>query len=158
VVFCHPRTDSYGAHLRDRVVAGLPTARLIDLYAGEELPGPPSGREHLIWAEAVVFVYPTWWSAMPAPLIGWVESMLEERGAFAHIRRMAVVTTHGSGRLVNTLEGGVGRRMVLGGLRRMAAPDCRARFIALYGIDRISDARRRRFADGVAARVQRVLN
>lgn len=158
VVFCHPCDDSYGAHLRDRVLSALPDARLIDIYDGAELPGPPTGREHLAWAEALVLVYPTWWSSMPAPLIAWVQTMLEDRHAFGHIRRIAVVTTHGSGRIVNTLEGGVGRRMVLGGLRRLAHPDCRARFIALYSMDRIDDEQRRRFADTVGSKVLRALH
>lgn len=158
VVFCHPCADSYAAHLRDRVITALPNARLIDLYAGEQLPGPPAGRELLAWAEAVVFVYPTWWSAMPAPLIAWVEAMLEESGAFSHVQRLVSVTTHGSGRLVNLLEGGVGRRMAKGGLRRIAAPGCRATFIALYGIDRISERRRRAFARAVGGRVLRAIS
>ena len=61
--------------------------------------------EHLKWAEAVVFIYPTWWYGLPAMLKGWLERVLvpgfafPERGSvpkLKHITRVIVLTTCGA--------------------------------------------------------------
>jgi putative NADPH-quinone reductase len=105
----------------------------------------------LAWAESMTLVYPTWWSSLPAPLLGWVQE------GFAvprpDIRSITAVTTHGSGRLTNTLEGGVGNRLVTRVLPTRCAPGCRTRWIALYDVDRSTPAQRDRFVQ----RVQRLL-
>lgn len=148
VTFCHPVPDSFGAHLRDRTLAALAEARLIDLYGGHDLPRPfeDLDADHLAWAEAVVLVYPTWWSSLPAPLMGWVEAGLE-RDMWRHLTRVVAVTTHGSSRLVNTVAGEVGKRLVRYALPAQMAPGARATFISLYRMDRIDDASRLRFAE-----------
>src|SRR5690606_10219737 len=93
VVHCHPCTESYAAALRDAVIEGLGAAghehRLIDLYAAGFDPvmsaeerrlyhEPEINRrpvedhlDALFWAEALVFIYPTWWYGLPAMLKGW---------------------------------------------------------------------------------------
>lgn len=157
VVFCHPVPHSYGAHLRDRIVSGLDPHRAtsIDLYAGDEMPRPfddALDRPPLEQADALVLVYPTWWSSLPAALMAWLEEALE-RGLLAHMTRLVAVTTHGSSRLVNRLSGGVGRRIVERGFPRQMSPGTRATFVAVYSMDRIGDEDRRRFADGVGRRV-----
>ena len=63
-------------------------------------------------AEALVFVYPTWWAAPPAILKGWMERVLvpgvaftfepdthEVRAGLRHVRRLVGITTYGSSRL-----------------------------------------------------------
>ena len=60
-------------------------------------------------AEALVFVYPTWWGGPPAMVKGWLDRVWVEGVAFrrvggsnrprarlTNIRRLVVVTTHGS--------------------------------------------------------------
>ena len=94
VIYCHPNPGSLVAAARDRVLAGLRTAghevRLTDLYAdgfrpelsaderrAHREPGvaPELDRhaDDLRWAEALVLVYPTWWSGQPAMLKGWID-------------------------------------------------------------------------------------
>jgi putative NADPH-quinone reductase len=156
VVFCHPCDDSYGARVRDVVIESLREhhhVELVDLYEGNELPiTDAAGVATAI--EAVVLVYPTWWSTLPAPLLAWVEA---QAGALGTVRRIVAVTSHGSSRFVNLLERQVGRRLVLGGLRSLAAPDARARFIAVYGIDGSSHRKRAAFARRAAVRVRAAL-
>lgn len=71
VAFCHPVPNSYGAHLRDQVLSVIDEVRLVDLYGGHDLPRGflTEDADDLVWAEAVVLVYPTWWSSLPAPLM-----------------------------------------------------------------------------------------
>src|SRR5690606_18306195 len=91
VVHCHPNPASFVAAAKDRVLTGLAAAghavRVTDLYADGFRPelSREEWRAHrspgvapeiepyaadLRWAEALVLVYPTWWSGQPAMLKG----------------------------------------------------------------------------------------
>jgi NAD(P)H dehydrogenase (quinone) len=95
VVFAHPVPESFGAAVRDTVVASLKRSghevRLLDLYESGFDPimraderrvyNDPVVNErpvadqlvHIKWCEILVFVYPTWWYGPPAMLKGWLE-------------------------------------------------------------------------------------
>ena len=88
--------------------------------------------EDLQWCESIVFVYPTWWSSQPAILKGWIDRILMNEVAWVlpegaarikplltQIRRIVVVTTHGSSKLVNALEGESGKRTMFRSVRLM---------------------------------------
>lgn len=151
VVSCHPSEESFHAALRDQALAalrGAGEARHIDVYR----TGPDEAAL-LEWAEAIVFIYPTWWSTLPAPFLAWLASAWGNR-RFDNIRSITTVTTHGSGRWVNRLEGNVGRRLLRDGAGSRCAAGCDFRWVALYGIDRGSGVRRTRFV----AKVMRHMN
>ncbi len=152
VVSCHPLDDSYTAHLWDRAVAVLSAVHDVlhhDLYrGGDDL--------NLDWAEALVLVYPTWWSSLPAPLVDWVDRKWSQRHRYPELRHITVVTAHGSSKWVNLIEGEVGRRIVVRGLRRRAHPRCTARWISLYNIDRSTPEQRKRFVERVERKLARL--
>jgi len=116
-------------------------------------------------AEALVFCFPTWWYGMPAILKGWFDRVwvtgvaftLPEGGgairpALHNVRKFAVVTTYGSPWwLVKLVLRDPVRAVLLGGLRRLCAKDCRSLVLALYNIDVASRAR----CDAFRARVER---
>ena len=168
MVSCHPLEESYTAHLRDEALAALPASHEVrhrDLYAElvtvneRSIPDERGAPEHLAhesdlaWAEGLVLIYPTWWSSMPAPLVQWLDDCLSARENYPYLRHITVVTTHGSSWLVNLVEGEVGRRVVLRGLRGHAAPRCSKQWIAMYNIDRSTPRQRQQFV----ARVRRKL-
>ena len=189
VVYCHPCEESLVAAARDAAVRGLEAGghdvRLIDLYAEEFRPelaadewrGHAEGVrdddcephfEALRWAEAIVFVYPTWWGMQPAMLRGWLDRVWTTgvayditgdltgiAGRLKHIRRLVVITTHGSSKLQNSLQGESGKRLVGRGLRVLCHPLARTRWIALYGVDACSDQERRDFLSRVERRLSR---
>ena len=64
------------------------------------------------------------------------------------------ITTHGSSKLVNALEGEVGKRMVTRTLRAVCHPLARTSWIALYGIDTATDAQKAAFLDRVGRRLR----
>src|SRR5204863_9965450 len=76
------------------------------------------------------------------------------RPAFYHIKKFAVVTTYGSPwwLMALVLRAPV-RAVLIGGLRRLGARDCRSIFLALSNIDAAPPARCARFL----ARVGRAL-
>ena len=123
----------------------------------------------LAWCDTLILVYPTWWSGQPAMLKGWFDRVWVQgvawtlppganrlRGLLTNIRRLVVVTSHGSSKLVNAIEGEAGKRTVSRGLRVLCHRWARTTWIALYSIDRRSAAERERFLERVERRVARL--
>jgi NAD(P)H dehydrogenase (quinone) len=188
VVYSHPVPGSLGAAVRDRALAGLAAGghdvRITDLYADgfqpemsaherqtHDVPGvaPELQRyaDDLAWAEALVLVYPTWWSSQPAMLKGWIdrvwisgvawskpEGAKRIRPELTNIRRIVAVTTHGSSKLMNSLEGEAGKRTVTRSLRMMCGRRTKTTWLGLYGIDTSEGIKRLAFLD----RVERALS
>lgn len=117
---------------------------------------------NLRWCEALVFVYPTWWAGQPAMLKGWIDRVWVAGVAYElpaganrirpllhNIRRLVVITSHGSSKLVNSLEGEGGKRTVTRSLRVLCSKKARTKWIALYSIDTTSDTKRAAHLDRV---------
>jgi NAD(P)H dehydrogenase (quinone) len=191
VIFAHPVEGSFCSALRDRVMAilvdGGHQVDLLDLYR-EDFQAVLSAEEHLLHhsapetkpaiadhtrrlrqAEALVFIYPTWWGGQPAILKGWIDRVWIEGIAYTlphgtsrvkpllkDVRHLLVVTTHGSSKWINALQGEPGKRTMMRGLRSLCHPLIRARWIARYSMDRATYEQRRRFADKVGAKVGRL--
>jgi putative NADPH-quinone reductase len=178
--------------VRDVVVEHLSKhdheVRLRDLYAENFDPflsateralhhTPPTTRPELVrdvedlrWCEAIVFIYPTWWSGLPAMLKGWIDrTWMNEvawvlpsgantiRPQLTNIRRLVAVTTHGSSKFVNALQGEPGKRIISRSIRLMCNRWCRARWIALYGLDTSTLADREKHLAEIGQRVARAL-
>lgn len=156
-------TDLYAAGF-DPVLSKREQARHLE-------PGPdPSVADHaadLQWCQQLVLVYPTWWSGQPAMLKGWFDRVLVKDVAFElppdsnrihaklrNVKRIVAITTHGSSKLVNALEGEVGKRMVTRTLRAVCHPFARTRWIALYGIDTATDAKKAAFLERVGRQLR----
>lgn len=186
LVHAHPDPSSYSHALRDAackgLVAGGHEVDVVDLYAEgfraamsrEERVAYESGSpildaqvaahvELLRRADALVFVYPTWWWGLPAVLKGWLERVLVPGVAFvldertnkvkpglAHIRRLAAVTTYGSSRAYMRFFNDAGRR-VLTRCVRLLMPRWgrRVRWLGLYGMDGSTPAQRAAFLSRV---------
>ncbi|WP_352705597.1 NAD(P)H-dependent oxidoreductase [Mesorhizobium sp. M0195] len=177
VVYCHPCTDSFNGAVRDMVLETLADrghqVHLLDLYAtgfdpvmrtqewrgyhdkAANLQPVHEHAQELLWAEAVVFIYPTWWYGVPAMLKGWLERVLVPGFAFEmptarrgprpklrHIRRVMAMTTCGATPLMSWIMGQPGRRTLLRGFRSVCHPLCRTKFLALYRMDSVSAAGR----------------
>ena len=115
IILGHPRTDSLCGALADAYdkgarAAGTEVRRLdlstLDFDPDVHTPSPNQqafeddlrkARELILWAEHLVFVYPTWWGTLPALLKGFLDRTLTPGFAF------------------NTCEGGTGYQGLLGG-------------------------------------------
>ena len=124
---------------------------------------------HLSWCDTLVFIYPTWWSGQPAMLTGWLDRVLvsgvawnETTGSvritpgLTNIRRVVAITTHGSSKLINLLEGETGRRVIGRSVRVLCHRFARTTWLAMYNIDRSSEAERTAFLDRVERRMHRL--
>jgi NAD(P)H dehydrogenase (quinone) len=125
--------------------------------------------EDLTWCDTLVLVYPTWWSGQPAMLKGWMERVWVNDVAWdlpdganrlhprlTNVRRLVAVTTHGSSKVVNAVEGEAGKRTLTRSLRAMCHPFARTNWIAMYGVDTSTDEDRAHFLDRVDRKLTRL--
>lgn len=192
VIHAHPDPDSFNRALLDRVVAGLEAARfdcdVIDLYA-IDYRAELSRDEHLAYTsdspildpvvaqhaellktcDVLAFVYPTWWSSLPAILKGWVERTLVMGVAFeldertgrltpllGNVRRLIGITTHGSPKWYARIITDNGRRTLTRTLRASLGVRARTTWLAMYQLDAQPESRRIRFLDRVERDLSRV--
>lgn len=187
VIVAHPVTDSFCHALADRAVAGLEAGghdvTVLDLYAegfraamspeerrayhdDEPVIDPMVARhaDVVLAAEVLVFVYPTWWSGLPAILKGWLERVLvpgvgfrfdertgRVRPGLGQIRHLVGISTYGSPRTYVRLVNDNGRRTITRALRMSCGFRVRSRWHGLYAVDTSTAAERVRFAARVEA-------
>ena len=132
-------------------------------------PADPALAMHvasLKWAEAILFVYPTWWYGLPAMLKGWLDRVWATEVAFRlppdggrivslvpHITRIGVVTTCGATWWLSFLMGQPGRKTILRGMRALCAPTARTLYVAHYDMDRATPETRAAFLKRVGTKV-----
>jgi NAD(P)H dehydrogenase (quinone) len=104
IIYAHPNPKSFNHAILERLQKTLKDAgrsyEVRDLYAlkfnpalsRKELELMPQGKapkeikeeqQHIKDADVVVFIYPIWWSAMPAILKGYIDRVFSEGFAFA---------------------------------------------------------------------------
>ncbi|MGQ0847532.1 MAG: NAD(P)H-dependent oxidoreductase [Actinomycetota bacterium] len=125
--------------------------------------------ERLRNAQGLVLVYPTWWGGQPAILKGWFDRVWirgvaydlpdgarRVRPLLHNVRWVLVVTSHGSSKWINMVQGEPGKRVVLRGLRSMCGVRTRTKWIACYRMDTIDDESRMRFLQRVRKAMSRL--
>ena len=154
--------DLYAEGFRPELSAAERAAHLVD---GTD-PDIVEHADALQWCDTLIVVYPTWWAGQPAMLKGWFDRVwvsgvaweLPEgtnriRPRLHNVKRIIAVTTHGSPKFINVLEGEGGKRTLTRALRPMCHRFCRTTWLALYNLDRCSDDARARFLDRTARTV-----
>lgn len=188
VVIAHPSPDSYCHALATRAVAGLHAAghdvEVLDLYAlGFTVAMSPEERraydtddpildplvashaDLVRRAQALVFVYPTWWSGLPAILKGWLERVMvpgvgfvlneanKVRPGLAQVRHLVGVSTYGSPRWYVRAVNDNGRRTITRALRMSCGVRARPRWLGMYALGSSTEDSRTAFA----ARVEQTM-
>ena len=189
LVVAHPCGDSYTHACADAATRGLSraghTVDAIDLYAqgfraemslderlAYESDDPildPMVRDHasrVLRADAIVFVYPTWWSGLPAVLKGWLERVMvpgvgftldestrKVRPGLARVRRIVGISTYGSPWAYVKLTNDNGRRIITRALRMSSGWRTRTTWLALYSIDTADSDRRREHLERIESRL-----
>lgn len=192
LVSCHPRTDSFTVYLARRALDGLARAghdvHHLDLYAsgfraamspeeraayhGDTPILDPMAAEHadeVRRADALVFVYPTWWAGLPAMLKGWLERVFvpgvsfrfdertgKARPALTNVSRIVGVSAYGSPRWYVRLVNDNGRRTLLRALRLSCGWRVRTAWHGFYSIDTATDADRIAFGERVESAMERL--
>ena len=192
VLVAHPDDASLCHAAAARAVTGLERAGhhvdVIDLY-GQRYRAAMSLEERLAYetddpirdplvaehadllrrAQILVFVYPTWWSGLPAILRGWLERTMvpgvgfhldprtnKVRPGLGHVRRIVGVSTWGSPRRAAWLVNDNGRRVIARALRMSCGLRTRTRWVACYGLDAADPSRASAFLDRVERKLARI--
>ena len=188
VVLCHPSEQSFTRATCDACVRGLRRAghevTVLDLY-GMGFDPVMDAEAHVAYhgdqpiidplvqasadavqaAEALVFVYPTWWSSLPAMLKGWLEKTMVPGVAFVfddrnkvrpglgRVRRIVGISSYGSPRPYVKAVNDNGRRIILRALRLNTGLRTRTTWMPFYAIDTSTEAERTAFIADVERRM-----
>ena len=190
LVYCHPVETSFCAAMRDAVLRGLAdrhSVTVLDLY-GQGFNPVLCRQERLDYhditknqalvadhialiqaAEAMVFVYPTWWYGLPAMLKGWFERVWVPGVTFTmpkvgkpigplmtHVRHCAIVTSYGAPWWWIMLVGDPGVRTISRGLRALLNRRCKTFKLAHYLMDSSTPASRTAHLAKIEARFQQI--
>ena len=181
VVLGHPSGDSYCAAIFDRIVDALEaqsahsvtairladekftTAMSTAERAAYETEAPLISAETkrhaeiLKQAEALIFVYPTWWSGLPAQLKGWLERVFVLGVAFRfnnngkirpnlqNVRHIIGVSTYGSPWRYVKLINDNGRRTLTRAIRMSTGLRTRTMWCGIYALDTCTQQQREKF-------------
>jgi len=192
VVHAHPNPDSFSHAIVDRVVSTLTnrdhSVSVIDLYSLDysaaltraELAAYPTSepaldpvvREHtrlIQECSTIVFVYPTWWSSMPAILKGWIDRTMLPGIAFSvdpqtlklqpgltNVRRLVGITTFGGPRLASLVVRDNGSKIVTRSLRAVCHRRCRTTWLRMFNVDSSTIAEREKFLQRVERIAQKI--
>lgn len=179
VVYCHPVETSFHAALHQEVLKNLKAAGHevddCDLYAEGFNPvlsreerlnyhDVPSNRaalqpyvDRLMWAEALVFCFPTWCFGLPAMLKGYFDRLFMPGVAFdisdpanvkpmlTHIRRVSAVVTYGRPRWVAWYMGDPPRKIITRYMKRLTGQQARVDYHAYYHMNVATESTLKRF-------------
>ena len=187
VLFCHPSQKSFSAALYNSTCTSLQKAgheiRKINLYkehfdpklsldewnsyldeTHKNIKNLKQHVENLLWAEGLIFIFPTWMYGPPALLKGWLERVwLPDvafeissgkqnipKGKLKHIRRFCVVTTSGSPRWWLWFIGNPGKSMLFKGYRILFNKFCKYKWLQLHDMNHSTSVDRKKFLDKVS--------
>ena len=192
VVLGHPRADSYCAAILNAIVNSLrkkhqvteirladekfTTAMTSNERHAYETDSPlisDDTRRHaqlLLQAEAIIFVYPTWWSGLPAQLKGWIERVFVLGVAFRfneknqirpnlnNIRHIIGVSTYGSPWRYVKLVNDNGRRTLTRSLRASTGLRTRTMWHSIYALDTCTAEQREKFITNTTRKITKRLD
>ena len=187
VVFCHPSKTSFSAALytrtRDTLQNSGHEVRSIELYqdkfdpvlsldewntyldyTDKNLSAVKDHVDKLIWAEGMVFVFPTWMYGPPALLKGWLERVWlpgvafeiptgkqkVAQGKLRNIKRFCVITTSGSPRWWLWLIGNPGKKMLFKGYKVLFNKYCKLKWLQLYNMNHATKRDRETFLENIS--------
>ena len=193
VVLGHPSADSYCVAIFKGIVSALesqPTQNVTAIRLAEEkfitamstaeraayetsapLISDETKRHAaaLKQAEALIFIYPTWWSGLPAQLKGWLERVFVLGVAFRfndnnkirpnlqNVRHIIGVSTYGSPWRYVKLINDNGRRTLTRAIRASTGLRTRTMWCGLYALDTCTQQQRERFITETAQKITKRL-
>lgn len=191
LIVANPNPDGFSHAIVRRAVAGLTaaghqpivhdlydegfraamTADERNAYHGDHPSLDPLVDEHLAdlaEAEILIFVYPTWWSTVPAIMKGWFERVMlpgvgfvfDDNGkvkpGLTHVRRLVGISTYGSPWPYVKVMNDNGRRTIMRAMRLSTGLRTRCTWMGLYRLDTRNQAQRAAFLDRVERRMTRL--
>lgn len=129
IIYAHPNESSLNHHLLHHVIKVLesekheiivrdlyqilfdPVLSLADMqgqYAGKVTEDVGIEQAHIAWADYVTFIYPIWWTGMPAMMKGYIDRVFSYGFAYRYDqgiqkgllkgKKAVIINTHGKSR------------------------------------------------------------
>ena len=189
VVLGHPSADSYCAAIFERIIHALESQPAHSVtairLAEEKFIATMSTAERAAYetssplisdetkrhaaalkqAEALIFVYPTWWSGLPAQLKGWLERVFVLGVAFRfnkhgkirpnlqNVRHIIGVSTYGSPWRYVKLINDNGRRTLTRAIRMSTGLRTRTMWCGIYALDTCTQQQREKFVNETVQKI-----
>ena len=189
IIYCHPVEGSFCSAVRDAAMKGFVSAghsvEVIDLASDNFDPVMSADEWNLYYssngqvplgletyveltkqADVLCFVYPTWWSGLPAQLKGWIERVMifgvaftlnknnKVRPALRNVKKIYAFTTFGSPRWYVRFINDNGKRILSRALR-LSTGRASLKAMALYAMDTQTEKQRKKFLDRVTRETTR---
>ena len=189
IVYCHPSEDSFTSHVRDSFIKGIVDSGneyiISDLYKmdfksdmteqeylrdanykdiSEVAADVLAEHEKINSADAIVFIYPVFWTEAPAKLVGWFDRVWSYGFAYGVNRTMKVLdkalflVTAGNTmeRLVNFGLLDSMKKVMIGD--RLFGRAKESEFVVFPGMSRGLDSREQNFEKNLAAAYEKGKN
>jgi putative NADPH-quinone reductase len=137
VVQSHPSGTSFNEAILETVLSSLKRLRNIETTLIRL--GKKNVDERIVERKptVVIFIYPTWWGGYPASLMQWINEMHQSHSdLFQDVKTILSITTHGSSKFINLLQGEWGRWYTKNRLAKICDHNVKLEWTSLYKIDR----------------------
>lgn len=185
VVFAHPNPESFNGAICEQVCAQLTEqghrVDLLDLYQNGFEPCMSRAErliymekdknmetveayvEQLLWADALVLVYPTWWMGPPAILKGWFDrvwlphvvaefSNKKVQPKLTNIKKVMIITTQGASKWRMLIAMNAPRLMLKASIK--ACTGCKDfSWLTLHGMNKVTEPERKQFLTAVKHKI-----
>ena len=130
ILQAHPSENSFNQAILDTALVSLQRSGINPtlIRLGKEKPS------------ALILIYPTWWGGYPASLMQWLNEMCQSQSDLLQdVRTILSITTHGSSKLINLLQGEWGRSYTKNRIAKICDNSVQLKWTSLYKIDRCTD-------------------
>lgn len=136
IVQAHPSENSFNQAILDTALLSLQRSDInptVIRLGKEKLRANTAFRK----PSALILIYPTWWGGYPASLVQWINEMHQSQsGLFQDVRTILSITTHGSSKFINLLQGEWGRSYTKNRIAKICDNSVELKWTSLYKIDR----------------------
>ena len=157
ILQAHPSENSFNQAILDTALVSLQRSginpTLIQL-GKEKLRADTALKK----PSALILIYPTWWGGYPASLMQWIDEMYQSQSDLLQdVRTILSITTHGSSKFINLLQGEWGRSYTKNQIAKICDNSVQLKWTSLYKIDRCTDEELKNYLAKVKSDVTKFL-
>ncbi|MGN7360661.1 NAD(P)H-dependent oxidoreductase [Paenibacillus sp. SAF-054] len=122
IIYAHPRKESFNHAILETAVQGLKQKGhdviVRDLYAMKFQPVISSSevlggvgedveqeQKHLMWADVITFIYPIWWTGLPAIMKGYIDRVFSYGFAYRYVNGVQMGLLKGKKTVIINTQG-----------------------------------------------------
>lgn len=139
ILQAHPSENSFNQAILDTAIVSLQRSGInptLIRLGKEKLLADTALKK----PSALILIYPTWWGGYPASLMQWINEMYQSQSDLLQdVRTILSITTHGSSKFINLLQGEWGRSYTKNRIAKICDNSVQLKWTSLYKIDRCTN-------------------